>query len=85
MCKSIFGTLPLSFQYIFVLKKNIHKYSTRYSDNVYINSCATQVIAYSICSYRRKIWNEFPSRIYDSRHLFIFLKSNSNCFDLSHT
>ena len=55
MFKSISGTLPVSFQYFFVLIKNIHNYCTRYSNNVHICSCATEVRACSIRDYGPKI------------------------------
>ena len=42
----ISGILIVSFQFFFVLNKNIHNHSTRYSNNVHINSRATQVGAY---------------------------------------
>ena len=76
--KSISVTLPVSFQYFFVLNKNINNYSTRYSNNVRINSCATQERHYSIVIAVPKSGMRFNLK-YESWHLFIFSKSNSNC------
>ena len=64
MYKFIYGILPVSFQSFFVLNNKMHTYSTRYSNNVHINSCATQVSTYSIRNYGPKIWNEIPSKIH---------------------
>ena len=72
--KSISGILPLSFQSFFVLNNAIHNYSTRYSNNVHINSCATQVRTYSIRNYGSKIWNEIPSKIRESASFYVFKK-----------
>ena len=73
MYKSICGIIPVSFQFFFVLNKNIHNY-TRYSNNVHINLCATQVRAYSIRNYGPKMWIEIPSKIRDSASFYMFKK-----------
>ena len=74
MYKSISGILPASIQFFIVLNTNIYNYSTRYSNNVHINSCATQVRTYSICNYGLKMWNEIPSKIRDSASFCVFKK-----------
>ena len=74
MYKSISGILPVTFQSFFVLNNEIHNYSTRYSNNVHINSCATQERTYSIRNYGPKMWNEIPSKIRDSASFYVFKK-----------
>ena len=74
MYKFISGILHVSFQSFFVLKNEIHNYSTRYSNNVHINSCATQVRTYSIRNYGPEMWNEIPSKIRDSASFCVFKK-----------
>ena len=49
-------------------------YSTRYSNDVHINSCATQVRTYLIRNYGPKMWNEIPSKIRDSASFYVFKK-----------
>ena len=65
--------LPVSFQFFFVLNKYIRNYNTRYSNNAHINSCATQVKAYSIRNYDPKIV-EIPSLIRVSAFFYMFKK-----------
>ena len=74
MYKSISGILPVYFQSFFVLHNEIHNYSTRYSNNVHINSCATQVRTYSTRNYGPKMSNEIPSKIRDSASFYVFKK-----------
>ena len=68
-------TYYLSFQSFFVLNNEILNYSTRYSNNVHINSCATQVIM--VPKYGMRFHLKFVTR-----HPFMCLKRNLNCIFL---
>ena len=70
----MYKSISVSFQPFFVLNNEIHNYSTRYSNNVHINSCATQIRNYSIRNYGPKMWNEIPSKIRDSASFYVFKK-----------
>ena len=75
MYKCISGIQPVSFQSFFVLNNEIHNYSTRYSNYVHINSCATQVSIYSIRNYGPKCRTRFHLK-FVTRYPFMCLKRN---------
>ena len=65
-------TLPLSFNNYFIYNKDVPDHFTRRKENIHILHCNTDVRAFCVKNYGRKLWNTIPINIRSALSLNIF-------------